>query len=453
MNNILIFCPKNHQEEKKYILTTLFQDLLGIPVQISFAEKDNYEFIIGDKKIIFADAFFSKFREPLSYLNVGNIPDTLIIEKTLGVNIPLIWGTNKCIIGDKEICIGNDVLATAFFFLTQWEEYVLKVWQGLGVREKVNEKLLFIVRNGLQKKCLVNDILEFLKVLLKMCGIEQFQTYHFNVMLTHDVDRCYLSSYEELCGNIYQMLKTGESEKAQKILGDYLSYQQQGINPFNSFNELMTISEQNGFKNHFYFKPCVAGDEGITYSIYDDFVVKAINNILSRGHYIGLHASENTSLSYNALEKEYDRLLEVSKNEIAGGRTHGLIYSYDIFENMERLGLKYDSGIGFQYYNGFRSSVCYPYSMFDIERRKKLTMKQYPFMVMDSVSVRNNMNAEKFFEDTIAIINMVKKYNGVFVMNWHSNMFDAKGREGFKKIYCQMVELLRKTCETSFEIS
>ena len=157
-------------------------------------------------------------------------------------------------------------------------------------------------------------------------------------------------------------------------------------------------------------------------------------------------------LRYNALEKEYDRLLEVSKNRISGGRTHSLIYSYDIFENMERLGLEYDSGVGFQYYNGFRSSMCYPYSMFDIKKRKKLVMKQYPFMVMDSVSVRNGMNAEDFFEDAIEIINTVKKYNGVFVTNWHSNMFDAKGRESFKKVYCQMVEFLREMYETSFEI-
>lgn len=445
---IEIFCSVDYHEEKKYILTTIFQDLLGLPVQIYFVEKNGYEFVIGDKKVVFADAFFSKFKKPLSYLSVENIPDSLTIENMLGVKVPLIWGNNEHVVDGEEIYIGNDVFATAFFFLTRWEEYVLREHQGLSVREKVNEKLLFIVRNGLQKKCLVNDILEFLKVLLKKCGIEQFQTYHFDVMLTHDVDRCYLSSYEELCRNIYQMLKTGTSEKARRILGDYLSYQQQGINPFNSFDELMTISEQNGFKN----QPCVTGDEGITYSIYDDFVVKTISNILSRGHYIGLHASESTSLSYNALEKEYDRLLEVSKNRISGGRTHSLIYSYDIFENMERLGLEYDSGVGFQYYNGFRSSMCYPYSMFDIKKRKKLVMKQYPFMVMDSVSVRNGMNAEDFFEDAIEIINTVKKYNGVFVTNWHSNMFDAKGRESFKKVYCQMVEFLREMYETSFEI-
>ena len=130
MDNIFIFCPEDNREERKYILTTLFQDLLGVPVQISFVERANYEFIIGDKKVIFVDAFFSKFKESLSYLNMKNVPDSLVIENTLGVDIPLVWGTNECIVDDKEIYIGNDVLATAFFFLTQWEEYVLKASQG-----------------------------------------------------------------------------------------------------------------------------------------------------------------------------------------------------------------------------------------------------------------------------------------------------------------------------------
>jgi polysaccharide deacetylase len=444
MDNIFIFCPEDNREERKYILTTLFQDLLGVPVQISFVERANYEFIIGDKKVIFVDAFFSKFKESLSYLNMKNVPDSLVIENTLGVDVPLVWGTNECIVDDKEIYIGNDVLATAFFFLTQWEEYVLKASQGLSLREKIDEKLLFVVRNKLQKRCLVNDILEFLKVLLKRCGIDRFKMYHFDVMLTHDVDRCFLSSYEELCDNINQMLEMGDNERARRILRDYISYRKQKIDPFDSFDELMDISDQYGFKNHFYFKPCIIGDEGFTYSLSDDFVVRVIKNILTRGHYIGLHATENTPHSYKALKMENERLKGISGCAINGGRTHSLIYSPDVFRNLDRLGLLYDSGVGFQYHNGFRSSVCYPYPIFCIPERKKLNIKQYPFMVMDSVSVRNKVGAEDFLKDIVLVIDTVKKYEGLLVTNWHSNMFNAKGREEFKEVYRMMVEYSSK---------
>lgn len=150
------------------------------------------------------------------------------------------------------------------------------------------------------------------------------------------------------------------------------------------------------------------GDEGFTYSLNDNFVVKVIKNILTRGHYIGLHATENTSHSYKALKMENERLKEISGCAINGGRTHSLIYSPDVFRNLDRLGLLYDSGVGFQYYNGFRSSVCYPYPIFCIPERKKLNIKQYPFMVMDSVSIRNKVGAEDFFKDIVLVIDTVK---------------------------------------------
>ena len=65
-------------------------------------------------------------------------------------------------------------------------------------------------------------------------------------------------------------------------------------------------------------------------------------------------------------------------------------------------------------------------------------------MVMDSVSIRNKVGAEDFFKDIVLVIDTVKKYEGLFVTNWHSNMFNTKGREKFKKVYRMMVEYSSK---------
>lgn len=65
-------------------------------------------------------------------------------------------------------------------------------------------------------------------------------------------------------------------------------------------------------------------------------------------------------------------------------------------------------------------------------------------MVMDSVSVRNKVGAEDFLKDIVLVIDTVKKYEGLLVTNWHSNMFNAKGREEFKEVYRMMVEYSSK---------
>ena len=432
----MIYIPDNFRNEREYAVRSLFQDFINVPVQVLFESRTDYKVEAGDHYIFFEDVFFEENAEFESYLKFQNIPETLTFQSAGGKELPLIWGTGTYESDGKDIHIGNDLFAAVFFFLSQWEEFVMKRDKGLDAFHKLDESELFIVRNGLQKRCLVNEIADFVKELLSRCGVSPIAENKFSVMLTHDVDRCYLSSYSELCDNIYKMLLAGDNDRARRILGDYLFYRQEATDPFDSFDELMDISESFGLRSHFYFKPCVEGDKGSTYSIYDERVVEIIKRILRRGHYVGLHSTENASLSQDVLKTELVRIKEVTGNALEYGcRTHGLFYDFTLFENMDEAGLEYDSSIGFQYYNGFRSSVCLPYHIFDILNGKTLRLKQIPFMTMDSVSMRNGMSPDAFLQDIKNVSETVRRHSGVFVMNWHSNLFNANGRGEFKNVY------------------
>ncbi len=57
----------------------------------------------------------------------------------------------------------------------------------------------------------------------------------------------------------------------------------------------MDISEQYNFRNSFYFKTCLKSEKGDTYDITESFCEGKITYyMLSRGHYVGFHPSENT---------------------------------------------------------------------------------------------------------------------------------------------------------------
>ena len=118
-SKIKICSPINNQKEREYILTTLFCDFLGIPVQISFENRIDYKLVINNCIIFVHDDFFNRNELPLSYLKKENIPQIINYQKLLNVEIPLIWGNEKFTFNDEEIYIGNDFFATAFFFLTQ----------------------------------------------------------------------------------------------------------------------------------------------------------------------------------------------------------------------------------------------------------------------------------------------------------------------------------------------
>ena len=297
---IKIYIPNNNKEERLYSIETIFKDFLGLDIDIEFANGSDYLLEIGNCKVVVEDVFWKKYKNEGSYLTEKAIPQRFFNDDFEGHIFPRIWGSGTYNCDNNIFYIGNDIFAEVFFFLSQWEECVLRKKLSLTIEEKLNEGDLFVIRQELEKRCVVNEVLESFKYILKKCGIYDFKEWHFCPMLTHDVDRCFLSTERVLCENVYKMLMDGQVDRATRIMGEYLSYEY-GVNPFDSFDALMDMAELGGLKAHFYFKPCVDGDRGFTYSIDDYRVVKTIESIIYRGHYVWAHFSENALYSYSKM--------------------------------------------------------------------------------------------------------------------------------------------------------
>ena len=111
-----------------------------------------------------------------------------------------------------------------------------------------------------------------------------------------------------------------------------MNYKLRLTNPFDSFAELMDISERYNFRNSFYFKTCLRSEKGYTYDITEAFVKERLHTILSRGHYVGFHPSENTFYNNIQFTSEVERLQSVLSSHIIKG---GVIMAY--FMEMKRL--------------------------------------------------------------------------------------------------------------------
>ena len=209
-------------------------------------------------------------------------------------------------------------------------------------------------------------------------------------------------------------------------------------NPFDPFDELMDFSDSFGLKNSFYFKACIPEEKGATYKYNDPRVIKVIKNIEKRGHRIGFHPSENTALNEEQFCIEYNRLEEVSSG-VRGGRQHHLLYHSDSFSTWDKCKLEYDSGYGFRYRNGFRCGTCYDFPLFDVFSREKLCLREVPFTIMDSVFVRKQSSAYEMEEEAKRIVDIIKRYNGIFCTVWHTNMFNTVERRKYKEIYYKII--------------
>jgi hypothetical protein len=208
--------------------------------------------------------------------------------------------------------------------------------------------------------------------------------------------------------------------------------------PYNSFDQIMNISERCGTKSIFYF---MADQQKSTYAISDPEVKETIEKILTRGHEIGLHPNFGTYASYERLNEQKHQLDGILGYTGYGARQHYLQWKVpDTWRIYERAGILHDSSLGHTEMPGFRCGTCYPYPVFDIEKRQSLSLTEIPLILMDASvysyqyeSLRKSY-FDKFFSDDSKSFNIidfafflkrqVRSFGGCFSILWHNDRFD-----------------------------
>lgn len=407
-------------------------------------EKDQVESLLilaGDKVFAFEDHFWKNHLAPNSYLSKENIPLRITnLSSFAALNIPIIYGEDRFLVEEDRTLCGLDVLASTFFMLTRWEEYVL----GRKDTGRCNEEDLLCVKAGYARIPIVHVYEEFLKYLLNEAGIEVRYNRKFTIKTTHDVDRCYLTGWGELLGNAKRIYAKGNKQQAWKIVKDFIWFKTHVKNPFDTYEFFMDCAEKIGIKDEFYFKCCEANETGKTYQIGDKEVQRFIKHIKKRNHNIGFHPSESTFANHSQFLKEVKRLNHRVQPTSFIGRNHMLLITPATFRDWEMAHAKYVSNYGYQTINGFRCGIAVPFKIFDFEQRRMLSLTEIPFEVMDTVMLRNKPSFDKALSDIIDIIRIVKEYNGTFCTNWHTNVYNMRAMIDYKRVYPKMIEYVRE---------
>ena len=429
-----IFIPADNFDEREYIIRSIFGDILGLTYDLIASDTNiNYTIQFSTGKIIFKDDFFRHFKEPLTYRNINNIPKTiswLDSSPYFNENIPVIFGDNTIREEVDQVFVGLDIFASSFFMLTRWEETVIEKKDIFG---RCTECEMFVVRHNLFKRPIVNEYVSFLKNLLihlnfnVPSGIRKFEA-----CITHDVDYLFrfgslFSLGQNLAGDL---LSRKSLRTAGRTIMNYGRFKKGIIkDPFDTFDELMDLSEKYSLKSSFFF-----------YSILDERVKEIILNINQREHEVGIHPSFNTFNNPYLLRTEYNRLTSIGI-PVEGGRQHFLKYDLTVTPGYwEETGLKYDCGLGFTERAGFRCGICWPYKMFDIKKRKILKLYQKPLCVMEMALIRWEPAPEKLFTDIQEILNQVKKHSGLFVFLWHNDSFNRPEYESYSDVYSNVLK-------------
>ncbi|MFX0132668.1 MAG: polysaccharide deacetylase family protein [Candidatus Hodarchaeota archaeon] len=439
---ITISIPHNFLPERIYIIDLFFNEFLGVNYRIIPKNIRNYELSLqNSKKLIINDCFFSNYGDHFEYLKIENIPskvkylkNTFLVED----NIPVIFGTDEMIISTKEIKCGIDIFASSFFMLSRWEEYVDKTRDAHN-RFPVHASLAY--KNAFLDRPIVNEYLEMLWNMLINLGYEgNRKTRSFKFIITHDIDLplMWISPKLFIRNFAADLIKRHTILGAAKTMRSYI-LSKVGLenDPFDTFDLLMDLSEDNGAQSNFNLMSEGNSIYKKNYTLDDIFIRKLIKKILKRGHKIGFHPSYETYNNRELWSIEYKKLSSIIPEEIKTGRQHFLRFEVPItWQIWNDNRMTYDSTLNYPEKEGFRCGICYEYSIFNILSRKKLELKESPLIIMDQNFIAYQIvTSDVMLQKLQILMSKIKKYKGNFVILWHNSSFNVNPWIEYHKVY------------------
>lgn len=423
---IKIICPSSNLPERIYSIETLFTDVMGCErneyVIVPDEEAKDYCLLYDEKSIVVEDHFFKYYAEPLSYLNIDNIPTDLHYFHALGYEIPIIYGKDKFVEDGDNIVIGLDLFASTYYMLTRWEEYLI----GREEKGDCRERNLFIVENGIHLRPIVNEYADFLLGLLPRSLRIKEQKY--KVILSHDVDGLLTPSWRRIFRDLVHQLRFGPPTNTAVNLTwkEEIKYKMAFPKDSSQFELYTALSEKYKIQEWFYFKACARGEKEDTYWYNDRRTIGVINNLKKKKNpdfILGFHPSQSVFKDKNQWDMEVSRITNTLGQTPIIGRNHHLLYNVEMLRWWEELSEKpvHISNCVFHRKQGFRSGVCKPYHCFDIFKRRTMQIVEHPCQIMD-MPIRYERSVktdEEEWQDIKNIVDQVKRFQGELVITWH----------------------------------
>ncbi len=453
MINVKIAYKQNFLPERQYIIDVIFRHFLGIEYTVVEASDTRNSWLLefaNGSVVEFDDHFFCKHNEESGYIHLENIPSKAAFVKYEGfIDGPfcILYGDDKYKQSSngssKLIRFGNDIFAASFFMLSRWEEILRE--QRTDQYDRFDEAQLIAEKLGFSKIPIVNDYLNLLRQVFEQMGGVKLPLKEYKSSISHDVDEfarfgtlgktTKVLAADVLKRRSFSLFKKNFNHSVSTIKG-------KETDPFDTFSYLMDESEKFGLKSTFYFIPGLIGEEDVAYNINDSEVINRMEEILSRGHQIGVHGAFQSYQDMEQYQLELSRLTAII-GPITHVRQHYLRLKLPTTWRIHNsLGLSNDSSMGFSKDWGFRCGVCYEYPLFDVIERCLLPIVERPITIMEAALVKTNPEPEQFLTTVNDIATIVKKHDGVFELLWHNSSFNVPEWEPFKNYYSQILNAI-----------
>lgn len=370
--------------------------------------------------------------------------------------VPLLFGT-PCVERRADVLVVHaDIIASAFFLLTRYEEWVRRDVRDEHGRFPGKESLPS--RGGFLHRPLVDEYAALLRQWASGVGIEiPVPKRRFSVLLTHDVDS--LGPAKGL-GFAARSLLGGLSGRSP--LGQALSQAAVNIgmhrHSCDNLGEVIKLDRrltgrfpEERCRSMFFFmaggKSAFDGD----CHIHDARTLRRLRDVSAAGAAIGLHTSYSAGVDPALVRGERRTLETITGLSIEKNRHHFLTWREpEHGEAIADAGIRWDASLGYADEAGFRLGVCHPVPLFDPIRQCLIGVEEHPLVVMDctlSMVKYMNLSEEAAFDCIRTLVDATFRYQGEVVCLWHNTVLAASDTGYHKRLYPHMLDYLASLLE------
>ena len=398
-----------------YVLDIVFKDR-GISYKLI---NDAVEFEkVSALKWVYSDRPFES-----SYLTLS--PVDLLFEEDIKTQN---W-SKKLWRGQEVLAFKNktDVLASIFYVLTCYEEYLVKErdeHDRVKVKHSLLQQLGWLDKLMVERwsNCLINYLEEGLSASL---GGKKLPN---QLIPTFDIDNTFAyklkTGYRKWMSIGRDLLKLDQDRLKQR------SAVMKGIqtDPYDTFDKIISLKQTD-------LNPIVfwlLGDYGMfdrnisPNNLYHQRVIRKVAQSLE----VGIHPSYQSNASLNQLQAEKKRLEKILGKPVVKSRQHflklKLPYSY---EHLIKNGITDDYTLGFAEITGFRAGIARPFNWFNLRTNAITSLILHPFAYMDgTLHEYMHLTISEAKNNVEALIDEVLEFGGDFICIWHNETIGDYGK-------------------------
>jgi hypothetical protein len=376
-------------------------------------------------------------------------------------DIPILFGKPLLERRAEELIVHADILASAFFLLTRYEEWVRPDARDQHDRFPGTESLLS--RAGFLERPVVDEYAEKLRQWAAQRGLPwPGRKRTFTVLLTHDIDT--LGPELGVESALRQIAAAGLGRKPwNEAVAGARSACGWTNDRHNNLSEVRlldrVLQERLGpdcCRVIYFF---MAGGNSVhdrPYRLRAPLARQAVRQVLAGGAEVGLHASYSAGMDPGRIAGERTQLEAVAQVPVTKNRHHFLNWR-EMHQGRALVagGIQWDSTLGFADLAGFRLGVCRPVPLFDPAARTAIGLEEHPLIVMDcSLSFPKYMNleADQAFACVRRLADATRRHHGEFVLNWHNTSLSAAAPGYDRSLYVRILDYLARSPVSGFPL-